>query len=82
MPQMADLFGTPDIWVEAKRTERMNIIAALEQAERGTVASQSPDMPVVITRKNRIQTSQSVAAMRLETFTRIYQGYLKYHGHI
>ena len=28
--QMADLIGTPDIWVEAKRTERADVYKSIE----------------------------------------------------
>ena len=78
--QMADLIGTPEVWVEAKRTEKANIYQAMEQAERGIAARQSPDVPVVITRKNRIPTDKSLVVMRLDDWVDLYRAYLMHTG--
>jgi len=71
----ADLNGTPTIWVEAKRTERFAPYAAMEQAERGIAASKSEDMPVVITRRNRMTTEESLVVMRLEDWANMYSSW-------
>ena len=54
----ADLLGTPSIFIEAKRVERLNFHDAMRQAERNIEQTQSPDIPVVINRKNRMPTGQ------------------------
>ncbi len=78
--QMADLYGTPEIWVEAKRTERANVYAAMEQAERGIAARDNDDAPVVITRKNNVPTGKSLVVMRLDDWTVLYRAYLIWSG--
>lgn len=80
--QMADLYGTPDIWVEAKRTEKASVYAAIEQAERGIKARQSPDVPVVITRKNNVHTKDSLVVMRLDDWKDLYHAYLTLTGDV
>ncbi len=77
----ADLLGTPDLWVEAKRTEKLTPHAAIAQAERGIAASRCPDMAVVINRRNRMTTGESLTFMRLDDFLKIYKAYLKSEGH-
>lgn len=78
--QMADLIGTPEVWVEAKRTETASVYRAMEQAERGISARQSPDVPVVITRKNRMTTEKSLVVMRLDDWVDLYRAYLMHTG--
>lgn len=72
----ADLNGTPFIWVEAKRTERFSPYAAMEQAERGIEGSRSRDIPVVISRRNRMDTSESLVVMRLGDWLPMYKALL------
>lgn len=78
--QMADLVGTPDIWVEAKRTQRANVYGAMEQAERGIEARNCPDSPVVITRKDHVHTRDSLVVMRLDDWVDLYRAYLTLTG--
>ena len=73
----ADINGTPTIWVEAKRTERFQPYAAMEQAERGIAASKSDEIPVVITRRNRMKTEESLVVLRLNDFTAMYASWLR-----
>ena len=80
--QMADLYGTPHIWVEAKRTEKASVYNAMEQAERGIKARQCPDSPVVITRKNHINTEDSLVVMRMDDWVDLYSAFLKLTGDI
>ncbi len=80
--QMADLYGTPDVWVEAKRTEKASVYSAMEQAERGIKARQCPDAPVVITRKNNVDTKDSLVIMRLDDWKDIYRAYLILTGEV
>lgn len=78
----ADLTGTPDLWVEAKRTEKFTPHAALAQAERGIAANKfTKDIPVVINRRNRMKTGESLTLLRLDDFLKIYLVYLQSLGH-
>lgn len=72
----ADILGVPDLFIEAKRTERLNVRAALAQAETNIAKTRSPEAPVVITRRNRESTGNSVVALRLDDFLAIYRHYL------
>jgi hypothetical protein len=76
-----DLIGTPAIWIEAKRTERFSPYDAIAQAERGLTASRAPDMPVVITRRNRMPDPSSLVVMRLHDWLALYAAYLRSLGH-
>ena len=76
----ADLIGTPDLWVEAKRTENFQPYAAMQQAETGIHKSDTPEMPVVIQRRNQMKTQDSLVVMRLNDFAFIYEGYLMQYG--
>ena len=76
----ADLIGTPDLWVEAKRTEKFQPYAAMQQAETGIHKSDTPEMPVVIQRRNQMKTQDSLVVMRLNDFAFIYEGYLMQYG--
>jgi hypothetical protein len=76
----ADLTGTPDIWVEAKRTERFRPYEAMEQAERGIEAKRTEDAPVVINRRNGVKTEDSLVVMRLSDWVEMYFCYLQLIG--
>lgn len=78
--QMADLTGTPDLWVEAKRTETFRPRAAMEQALKGLAGRKCPDMPVVINRQNRQKTGEGLVVLQLDDFLRLYAGYLANEG--
>ena len=65
----ADLIGLPLVFVEAKRTEKLNIREALRQAIGNVFKRQSPDVPVVITRRSQEKLEDSIVAMRLRDFT-------------
>lgn len=77
----ADIVGTPAIWIEAKRTERFSPYEAMAQAERGIAASRAPEMPVVITRRNRMPDPTSLVVMRLHDWLALYATYLRSLGH-
>ncbi len=76
----ADLIGTPDLWVEAKRTEKFQPYQAMQQAETGIHKSDTPEMPVVMQRRNNMKTQDSLVVMRLNDFAFIYEGYLMQYG--
>ena len=78
----ADLLGVPDLFVEAKRVERLNFHDALRQAERNIEKTKSPDAPIVINRKNRMATGESLCLLRLDDFLKYYKAYLKQQGFI
>lgn len=76
----SDIIGLPHLHVEAKRTEKFKPREALAQAEKAIARSHSTDMPVVITRRNREPTADSIVVLRLSDFTRIYSAYLAHHA--
>lgn len=78
----ADLLGVPELFVEAKRVERLNFHDALRQAERNIDKTRSPDAPIVINRKNRMATGDSLCLLRLDDFLKFYKAYLKQQGFI
>ena len=79
----ADLIGLPLVFVEAKRVEKLNIREALRQAINNTEKRQTPDVPVVITRRSNEKMEDSIVAFRLRDFTDMLeivyrsQGYIK-----
>lgn len=78
----ADLTGTPILWVEAKRVERLNFHEAMGQATRGTTAAGRVDMPVVINRRNRQPLEDSLVTIRLGDFIKLYHAFLDRHGYL
>lgn len=76
----ADLLGTPDLFIEAKRVERLNFHAALSQAETNIEKTGSDSTPLVINRKNRMKTGDSLCLLRLDDFLRYYLAYLQREG--
>lgn len=78
----ADLTGTPHLWVEAKRVERLNFHDAMAQAVRGTTACGNVDMPVVINRRNRQTLPESLVTIRFEDFMKLYESFLRERGHV
>lgn len=77
----ADLTGTPMLWVEAKRVEKLNFHDAIAQAERGSNACGRVDMPVVVNRRNQQSTEDSLVVLRLKDFMKMYHAFLKSHGY-
>ena len=66
---VSDLFGLPGIHIECKRTEKLNIFSAMQQAI--VDADRFKDgMPVVFHRQNR---KPWLVSMRLEDFMNLYQ---------
>jgi Holliday junction resolvase len=78
----ADLIGTDRIWVEAKRTEKLQPYAAIAQAEKGIAGHGSDELPVVINRRNNMLTEESLVFMRLKDWIQIYESYLIRKGFI
>jgi hypothetical protein len=78
----ADLTGTHEIFVEAKRTERLNIRSALAQAEKNLATTGETDMPTVITRRNREPLEDSLVTMRLKDWTELYSALMREQGYI
>lgn len=73
----SDLIGLPGISPELKRTEALNIRSALRQA--ATNASPST-APLVLTRRNRETTGQSIVALHLDDFLPFYRAWLLQQG--
>jgi|TARA_B100000315_G_scaffold197100_1_gene188420 hypothetical protein len=78
----ADILGAPDVWIEAKRTERFTPYAAMEQAERGIKGQEAPEIPVVINRRNRVSTGDALVVMRFDGWLELYEAFLKQRRHI
>lgn len=78
---MADLVGTPHVWVEAKRTERFQPYDAMAQAEKGIENSKSKDIPVVMQRRSQMATGDSLCVMRLRDWEVMYRCFLWATGH-
>ena len=64
-----DISGLPGIHVECKRAERLNIEAAMQQAERDALRFKDGD-PAVFHRRNR---SQWMVTMRLVAWLRLFK---------
>lgn len=78
----ADLIGLPLVFVEAKRTEKLNIREALRQAIGNVFKRQSPDVPVVITRRSQEKLEDSIVALRLSDFTDMLEIVYRQQGYI
>tara|TARA_B100001057_G_C22798142_1_gene930482 strand:- start:169 stop:552 length:384 start_codon:yes stop_codon:yes gene_type:complete len=78
----ADVLGVPGIFIEAKRVERLNFHDALRQAERNIEKTNSPEVPIVVNRKNRMKTGDSLCLIRLDDFLRFYSSYLRETGSV
>ncbi len=76
----ADLEGTPEIHIEAKRTETFAPYAAMEQAEVAIKKGGKPLFPVVMQRRNRMATGESMVVMRLSDWVDFYAAYLRQEG--
>ena len=69
----SDLKNTPHIYVEAKRTEKFKIHESIKQVEENIETSKSDSFPVVITRRNRETTGNSLCVLRLDDFMELYK---------
>ena len=72
----ADVLGVPGLFIEAKRVEKLNFMDALRQAETNKQKTRSPEVPVVINRRNRMTTGESLVLLRLDDFLTFYAHYL------
>lgn len=63
-----DLIGMPHIHIECKRTERLNLYDAMEQAKRDS--ANTGEMPVVFHRRNNCEW---LAVLRLDDFMELYK---------
>ena len=66
----ADLLGLPGIHIECKRTEKLSLYDAVNQAKRDSEGS--GEIPVVFHRKNN---HEWLAILPLEEFMKIYAEY-------
>ena len=76
----ADLLGTPDLFVEAKRVERLNFHDALRQAETNIDKTRSDSSALVVNRRSRMKTGESLCLLRLDDFLKYYLAYLQREG--
>lgn len=63
----ADVIGIEGLHIECKRNEKLNVEAALQQAERDN--NNSDNIPVVMWRRNREKWK---ATLRLDKFIELY----------
>ena len=70
---LADCEGLPEIHIEVKRVEALNIDKAMEQSIRDLETKKEKRIPVVFHRKNRKPWK---ATMLLEDWMKLYKGYL------
>ena len=66
----ADVVGLPNIHIEAKAVERLNIYDAMSQSKRDTKG----DIPVVMHKKNR---QEILVTMTLDDWMKLYKDYLR-----
>lgn len=78
----ADLVGTPLLFVEAKRVEKVSVRDALRQANRNKAETRSPETPIVITRQNRMTTGESLVVLTLDDFLPFYRAALEKDGYV
>jgi len=78
----ADILGVPDLFIEAKRVERLNFHDAMRQAETNIKKTRSSDVPIVVNRKNRMKTGESLCLIRLDAFLIFYSAFLREGGYI
>lgn len=71
----ADLLGLPGIHIECKRTERLNLYEAVDQAKRDSKGKNQ--IPVVFHRRNKCQW---LAIMPLDDFMKIYREWEAYQA--
>lgn len=76
----ADILGTPELFIEAKRVERLNFHDAMRQAEKNLDITKSHSSPIVINRKSRMNTGDSLCLIRLDEFLKFYVAYLRLEG--
>jgi len=72
----ADILGTDYLFVEAKRVEKLNWREAVAQSERNAAHKKTDQTPIVITRKSREATGDSLCVLRLKDFKKYYEAYL------
>jgi hypothetical protein len=71
----SDILGLAPFHIEAKRTERLNVREALRQAMAAIAKNKSPDIPVVITRRNRETMDDALVVMRLQDWCTLVAAY-------
>lgn len=78
----SDLNGAPMLFVECKRVEKLRPHLSLAQAHINARLRKTADLPIVISRKSRETTGESVAMMRLDDFLVVYMYALRHLGFI
>lgn len=74
----ADLDGMPFYHLELKRTETFAPYAAMKQAEEAISKAPHKRQPVVINRRNRMTTGESLVVMRLDDWMELLSLRLKH----
>lgn len=66
----ADVVGLPGVHIECKRVEKLNLDAAMEQAQRD---AREGEMPVVMHRKDRQGRQGWKVTLQLDDFMKLYR---------
>lgn len=72
-----DLLGTPGFYIDCKRHERLEYKRHIFDVWNEHAAAKTDDIPAVITRRNQMETSDSLVIMRLSDFVDIYKRLLQ-----
>jgi len=78
----ADLLGTPGLFVEAKRVEKLSFPEAMRQAKGNVIKTNAPEVPIVINRRNRQTMGESYVVLELDGFLQFYHAWLTQQGHL
>jgi hypothetical protein len=74
-----DLAGLDGLAPECKRVEAIRLHEFFAQAVRNATGGR---IPVVITRRNRVATGDSLVVLKLSDFTDLYQEFLAANGRV
>ena len=77
---MENFASKNDNSIEAKRTEKFQIHQSVAQVKENIGISQSDAMPIVITRRNRQETGDSLCVLKLDDFLELYKLLIKEKG--
>lgn len=72
-----DLLGTPGFYIDCKRTEALRYKDHIFGVWEEHAAAKTGDVPLVITRRNQMETSDSLVIMKLSDFVDIYKRLLQ-----
>lgn len=72
-----DVEGVPNLHIECKHVEKLNLYNAYHQSVRDNSAKNSDDIPIVVHKKNRETT---LVSLSLDDFIKIFSTYINKEG--